>query len=152
MSVCANPTNNALSINFRLSFQCRSFVNKHRLSIQVGAKRAKTCMHCVHLPTELPFCIPPLVVGNPASHFIIIIQFPSSARKGGKRRGHKTFLSNLWDHLVTLSRIIHPAKHLRVAANVVFSLFLFAFAAEGGKAKGRKGEGRENNFRPAFPP
>ena len=43
--------------------RCRNFVNKHRLSIQVGAKRAKTCMQCVHIPTEPPFCIPPLVVG-----------------------------------------------------------------------------------------
>ncbi len=28
---------------------------KHRLGIQVGAKRAKTCMQCVYFPTELPF-------------------------------------------------------------------------------------------------
>ncbi len=27
----------------------------------MGTKRAKTCMHCVCIPTEL--CIPPLVVG-----------------------------------------------------------------------------------------
>ena len=43
--------------------RCRNFVNKHRLSIQVGAKRAETCMQRVHIPTELPLCIPPLVVG-----------------------------------------------------------------------------------------
>ncbi len=39
----------------------RNFANKHRRSI--GAKRAKTCMRCESIPTELPFCIPPLVVG-----------------------------------------------------------------------------------------
>ncbi len=41
--------------------QCRNFVSKHQLSIQNGAKCAKTCKQCVHIPTEL--CIPPLVVG-----------------------------------------------------------------------------------------
>ncbi len=39
-------------------------VNNHRLSTQVGAKRAKTCMQRVHVPPELPFCMPPLVVGG----------------------------------------------------------------------------------------
>ena len=45
-------------------FRCRNFVNKHRLSIRMGVKRAKTCTQCVHVRTELPFCIPPLVVGK----------------------------------------------------------------------------------------
>ncbi len=36
-----NPTNNALLINFWLSSDARIFVNKHRPSIQIGAKRAK---------------------------------------------------------------------------------------------------------------
>ena len=44
---------------------CRNVFTKHRLSIQISAKRAKkTCMQCVHIPAELPFCIPPLVVGK----------------------------------------------------------------------------------------
>ncbi len=45
--------------------QRRNFVNKHRLSIQIDAERAKTCMQCVYeyIPTKLPFCIPLLVVG-----------------------------------------------------------------------------------------
>ncbi len=43
--------------------RCRNFANKHRLSIQIGTKHAKMCMRCVHIPTELPFCTPPLVVG-----------------------------------------------------------------------------------------
>ena len=33
-------------------------------ALQVGAKRAKTCMQCLHVPTELPLCMPPLVVGE----------------------------------------------------------------------------------------
>ena len=59
---CMYPTNNALLINFRLSFDAEILLIKHRLSIQIGAKRAKTCMRCVYVPTELQFCIPPLVV------------------------------------------------------------------------------------------
>ncbi len=46
--------------------RCRNFVNKHRLSIQISTKRAKTCTQCVHryiFQLSLPFCIPPLVVG-----------------------------------------------------------------------------------------
>ncbi len=43
--------------------RCRNFVNKHRRSMQIDAKCARTCMQCVHIATELPFCIPPLVVG-----------------------------------------------------------------------------------------
>ena len=44
-------------------FQCKNFVNNYRLSMQVGAKRAKTCMQCVLcISTELLFCIPLLVV------------------------------------------------------------------------------------------
>ncbi len=43
--------------------RCRNFVNKRRLSIQIGAKHAETYMQCVCIPTELPFCIPQLVVG-----------------------------------------------------------------------------------------
>ena len=36
--------------------QCKNFFeNKYRLSMQIGAKRAKTCMQCVPIPTELPF-------------------------------------------------------------------------------------------------
>ena len=59
-----DPTNNALLVNCRLSSDEETFVNNRRLSIQIGAKRAKTCIHCVHIPTELTFCIPQLVVGR----------------------------------------------------------------------------------------
>ncbi len=61
------PTNNATLTNFLLSSDAEIFVNKHRPSMQIGAKRAKTCMQCVHIPTELPFCMPPLVVGQLSS-------------------------------------------------------------------------------------
>ncbi len=54
-------THNKLPTELR----CRNFVNKHRLSIRSGAKQAKTCVQRVHILTELPFCIPPLVVGWP---------------------------------------------------------------------------------------
>ncbi len=57
------PTNNALLINFRLSSGCRNFVDKHRQSMQLCARHARTRMQRVHIPTELPFGIPPLVVG-----------------------------------------------------------------------------------------
>ncbi len=54
------PTLNRLASELR----CRNFVAKRRLSMQVGAKtRAKTCTQRVHIPTELPLCLPPLVVG-----------------------------------------------------------------------------------------
>ncbi len=32
--------------------------------MQIGVKRAKTLMRCVRIPAELPFCMPPLVVGT----------------------------------------------------------------------------------------
>ena len=52
-------TLNKLPTELRRKF----FVNKHRLSMQIGIKRAKTCVQHVHIPTELPFYKPPLVVG-----------------------------------------------------------------------------------------
>ncbi len=62
--LCAYPTNSALLVNFRLSSDAEIFVNKHRLSMQVGAERARMRMQRVRIPTELPFCIPPLLVGH----------------------------------------------------------------------------------------
>ena len=53
-------TLNKLSSELR----CRKFVNKHWLSIKIGAKMCKkTCVQRVCIPTELPFSMPPLVVG-----------------------------------------------------------------------------------------
>ena len=40
------------------------FVRKHRLSTKIGTKCAKTCVQRACIPTELPFWIPPLVVGK----------------------------------------------------------------------------------------
>ncbi len=57
------PTNNKPLINFRVGSDAKIFVTKHRLSIWIGAKRAKTFMQCVHIPTELPFCVSPIVGG-----------------------------------------------------------------------------------------
>ena len=45
-NICC-PTNNALLTNFRLSSNRRNFINKHRRSIQICAKRPKTCLQCV---------------------------------------------------------------------------------------------------------
>ena len=64
------PTDNALLTNFRQSSDAEFFfVNKCRLSMQVGAKHANACAQCVRVPTELPFCLPPLVVGFPLTFF-----------------------------------------------------------------------------------
>ncbi len=43
---------------------CKNFVNNHRVNIQIGAECAEMCVQRVCIPTELPFCIPPLVVGH----------------------------------------------------------------------------------------
>ncbi len=49
------PTNNAKLNKLPPELQCRKIFDNHRLSMQIGAKRAKTCMQCVYVPTELPF-------------------------------------------------------------------------------------------------
>ncbi len=57
------PTNNALFNKLPPELRCRNFATKHRLSIKIGAKCGKTCVQRVCIPTELPFCMPALVVG-----------------------------------------------------------------------------------------
>ncbi len=42
--------------------RCRNFVNKHRLGIQ-NVQKCVRIVYMVCIPTKLPFCIPPLVVG-----------------------------------------------------------------------------------------
>ncbi len=69
--------------------RCRNFVNNHQLSIQIGAKRAKTWRRCVRIPTELPFCIPQLPVGS----FLLLLLSRNSPPSdsnfgGGKRQMH----------------------------------------------------------------
>ncbi len=63
LTICTCPTNNALLIIFRLNSAAEILLLSTDLAYKSGAKRAKTCMQCVHIPTELPFWIPPLVVG-----------------------------------------------------------------------------------------
>ena len=58
------PTSNALLMNFRLKSDAEILLLRHRLGLQIGAKCAKTCMQRVRIPTALPFCVPPLVVGQ----------------------------------------------------------------------------------------
>ena len=60
------PTNNALLINFPTEFRCRNFVDKHQLSIQIGAQACekRVCKVCIFQPS-FHFRIPPLVVGLP---------------------------------------------------------------------------------------
>ena len=70
--------------------RCRNFVAKHRLSMEIGAKRAKACMQCVHIPTGLSFCTPPLVVGcEMASTDAMSDGLGGCGERGGKRGGGK---------------------------------------------------------------
>ncbi len=64
------PTNNALPTNFFLSSDAEISLTSPDLSIQRNAQ--KTCVRRVHIPTDLPFCMPPLVVGT------VLIFFPHS--------------------------------------------------------------------------
>ncbi len=61
---CVEPNQQHILNKLPTDLRCRNFVNNHRLSMQIGAKYAKTCMQRVQIPTELPFCIPSLVVGK----------------------------------------------------------------------------------------
>ncbi len=64
--------------------RCRNFVNKHRLSIRISTKREKMCTQYVCVPTELLFCMPPLVVGS---------QYYVCKKKEGKGRGGRKLKS-----------------------------------------------------------
>ncbi len=57
------PTNNAPLIGFRLSSDAEILLISSDWACKNRAKRAKTCMQYAYVPTELPFCVPPLVVG-----------------------------------------------------------------------------------------
>ena len=82
----AHPANNALLINFLLSSDAEFFVDNHRLSMRIGAKHAKkTCMQRVHIPTELPFRMPPLVVGQVAQPSSTLFPPPAPAPAGSRR-------------------------------------------------------------------
>ncbi len=62
------PTNNALLLNIRLRSDAEIFVNKHQLSIQIGAKRENTCLQCVFIFRLNFLCIPTLLVGSGCSY------------------------------------------------------------------------------------
>ncbi len=69
---------------------------KYGLGIQIGAKCAKTDMHCVHIPTELLICIAPLLVGDRGEtafsfpRFSMLGEFLYSlVGGGGEERGEK---------------------------------------------------------------
>ena len=62
-SIVLYPTNNALLINFRLRSDAEILLPSTDGACKSAPKRAKTRMQRVLIPTELPFCIPPLVVG-----------------------------------------------------------------------------------------
>ncbi len=58
------PTNNALLIIFLLSSEAETLLLSTDWAYQIGAKRAKTCTQRLHIPIELPFCMPHLAVGH----------------------------------------------------------------------------------------
>ena len=53
--LAAQPNQQRTRNKLPTELRCRNFVNMCRLSIQVGAECAKTCVQCVRIPTELPF-------------------------------------------------------------------------------------------------
>ena len=59
----AIPNSARTLIKLSTELRWRNVASKHRLSMQIGAKGANTCVQRVYIPTELSFCIPPLVVG-----------------------------------------------------------------------------------------
>ena len=73
---CRSPTNNALLIKFLLSSHAEIFANDHRLSIQIGVKRAKMRMQGVHIPTELSFRI------SPVGGWVALLKLLEQARLG----------------------------------------------------------------------
>ncbi len=58
------PTNNALLINFRPSSDTEILLLSIDWARKSAPKCAKTCVRCLCVPTKLPFCMPPLVVGH----------------------------------------------------------------------------------------
>ena len=57
------PTNNALLTNFRLSFDAEILLVSTERACKSAPNVPKACMQCVRSQTELPFCMPLLVVG-----------------------------------------------------------------------------------------
>ena len=69
LSNCNCPTNNALLTNFRLSSDAKFLFISTDWAFKSAPNVQKMYMQRVCIPTELPFCIPPLVVGY-ASYYV----------------------------------------------------------------------------------
>ena len=99
----ACPTNNALLINFRLGSDAEIFVYNHRLSMQTGAKHAKTCMERVRIPTELQFCVPSVMVGC-----TVLVPYLLMSKMIGKEGFSPFHHNNLWpdSHAISERRLL----------------------------------------------
>ena len=61
---CRLPNQQRAFNKLPTELRCRNFVNKHPTEHTKSAPSVqKTCTRRVRVPTELPFCVPPLVVG-----------------------------------------------------------------------------------------
>ncbi len=76
---CCCPTNNALFNKLPTELRCRNFVNKHRLSIQVGSERAENlhAMCTVYFPTYVASILHTTIDGW--------VQFQISSREKKKK-------------------------------------------------------------------
>ncbi len=57
------PTNNTFLMNFWRSSNAEILLISTNWTYELVTKRAKTCVQCAYVPTELSFCIPTLLVG-----------------------------------------------------------------------------------------
>ncbi len=89
------PTNNALLINFGLSSDAEILLVSTDWAYKSAPNVQETCVQCVRIPTELPFCIPPSVVG-----------YLSRSRLSNSRRGseHSTEVST--EHWINIKRTV----------------------------------------------
>ena len=135
--------------------------------MQIGAKRAETCMQRVHIPTELPFlhtaiggweerkkrfvylaslfsllaCLSGCVCVCVSCQVDFHMESPQIPREGG--RGKKGFFKNSFRHSRTLfffSLSLSPLLPLLLHGRLT-SRHCFPFGGKGGRKKGRE-EGR----------
>ena len=85
----SSQTNRAFLINFLLSSDAEILLLSTRLSMRIGAKTCKDVYAmCTRLPTELPFCIPTLVVGFSLSLSLSLSPFVlAGCRMGASKWG-----------------------------------------------------------------
>ena len=76
-----SPTNNKLRTNFLLSSDAEILLLSTDWAQQIVAKCAKACMQCVHIPTELPFCMPPIGGWESGTSSLSICKLKNSSRK-----------------------------------------------------------------------